>query len=81
MGVVASPTQSILYLGFAAMSLIFGVLLVIPIGGADMPTVISLLNSYAGLSACAMGFVLNSPMLIIAGALDVESFAVRLVSY
>ena len=38
---------------------VFGVLLVIPIGGADMPTVISLLNSYAGLSAAAMGFVLN----------------------
>src|SRR6202453_4746675 len=52
------------------VSLIFGVLLVIPIGGADMPTVISLLNSYAGLSAAAMGFVLDSKLLIIAGALD-----------
>lgn len=72
-GVVLSPSTSALYLGFAAMALIFGVLLVIPIGGADMPTVISLLNSYAGLSACAMGFVLNSPMLIIAGALDGSS--------
>src|ERR1700716_1875575 len=50
------------------ISLIFGVLLVIPIGGADMPTVISLLNSYAGLSAAAMGFVLDSKLLIIAGA-------------
>jgi len=46
---------------------------VIPIGGADMPTVISLLNSYAGLSAAAMGFVLNSKLLIIAGALDGSS--------
>jgi NAD(P) transhydrogenase subunit beta len=55
------------------ISLIFGVLLVIPIGGADMPTVISLLNSYAGLSAAAMGFVLNSKLLIIAGALDGSS--------
>src|ERR1017187_169499 len=50
--------------------LIFGVFMVIPIGGADMPTVISLLNSYAGLSAAAMGFVLDSKLLIVAGALD-----------
>jgi H+-translocating NAD(P) transhydrogenase subunit beta len=56
-----------------SISLVFGVLLVIPIGGADMPTVISLLNSYAGLSAAAMGFVLNSKLLIIAGALDGSS--------
>ena len=50
--------------------LIFGVMMIIPIGGADMPTVISLLNSYAGLSAAAMGFVLNNKLLIVAGALD-----------
>src|SRR5208282_85120 len=50
--------------------LVFGVMMIIPIGGADMPTVISLLNSYAGLSAAAMGFVLQSKLLIIAGALD-----------
>src|SRR6516162_3094794 len=50
--------------------LIFGVMMIIPIGGADMPTVISLLNSYAGLSAAAMGFVLQSKLLIVAGALD-----------
>ncbi len=50
--------------------LVFGVLMIVPIGGADMPTVISLLNSYAGLSAAAMGFVLDSKLLIIAGALD-----------
>jgi H+-translocating NAD(P) transhydrogenase subunit beta len=55
------------------IALIVGVFLVIPIGGADMPTVISLLNSYAGLSAAAMGFVLNSKLLIIAGALDGSS--------
>jgi NAD(P) transhydrogenase subunit beta len=53
--------------------LAFGVMLIIPIGGADMPTVISLLNSYAGCSAAAMGFVVNSKLLIIAGALDGSS--------
>jgi NAD(P) transhydrogenase subunit beta len=53
-----------------AIPLIFGVMMIIPIGGADMPTVISLLNSYAGLSAAAMGFVLDSKLLIVAGALD-----------
>jgi len=55
------------------LSLVFGVLLIIPIGGADMPTVISILNSYAGLSAVAMGFVLNNKLLITAGALDGSS--------
>jgi NAD(P) transhydrogenase subunit beta len=55
------------------LSLVFGVLLIIPIGGADMPTVISLLNSYAGLSAVAMGFVLDNKVLITAGALDGSS--------
>ncbi len=49
---------------------LFGVLLIIPIGGADMPTVISILNAYAGLSAVAMGFVLDNKLLITAGALD-----------
>jgi H+-translocating NAD(P) transhydrogenase subunit beta len=53
--------------------LVFGVMMIVPIGGADMPTVISLLNSYAGLSAAAMGFVLDSKLLIIAGALDGSS--------
>jgi NAD(P) transhydrogenase subunit beta len=55
------------------ISLILGIFLIIPIGGADMPTVISLLNGYAGLSAAAMGFVLDSKLLIIAGALDGSS--------
>jgi NAD(P) transhydrogenase subunit beta len=54
----------------AALGLAFGVLLIIPIGGADMPTVIALLNSYAGLSAAALGLVLNNKLLIVAGALD-----------
>jgi NAD(P) transhydrogenase subunit beta len=61
------------YAALVALSLAFGVLLIIPIGGADMPTVISLLNSYAGLSAVAMGFVLQNKLLIIAGALDGSS--------
>jgi NAD(P) transhydrogenase subunit beta len=52
------------------LSLLFGVLLIIPIGGADMPTVIALLNSYAGLSASALGIVLENKLLIVAGALD-----------
>ncbi len=55
------------------LSLVFGVLLILPIGGADMPTVISLLNAYAGLSAVAMGFVLENKLLITAGALDGSS--------
>ena len=67
---VISPEQTWLFPIFTALSLIFGVLLIIPIGGADMPTVIALLNSYAGLSASAMGFVLDNRLLIIAGALD-----------
>ncbi|MFO0828929.1 MAG: NAD(P)(+) transhydrogenase (Re/Si-specific) subunit beta [Phycisphaerales bacterium] len=58
------------FLTIVALSLLFGVLLIIPIGGADMPTVISILNSYAGLSAVAMGFVLDNKLLITAGALD-----------
>jgi NAD(P) transhydrogenase subunit beta len=67
------PDQIRLFPIMIVIPLIFGVMLVIPIGGADMPTVISLLNSYAGLSAAAMGFVLNSKLLIIAGALDGSS--------
>ena len=56
-----------------ALALAFGVLLIIPIGGADMPTVIAILNSYAGLAAVAMGFVLDNKLLITAGALDGSS--------
>jgi NAD(P) transhydrogenase subunit beta len=67
------PTDTFLFPFFAALALLFGVLLIIPIGGADMPTVIALLNSYAGLSACAMGFALDNKLLIIAGALDGSS--------
>ncbi len=54
----------------AVLALAFGVFLIIPIGGADMPTVIALLNGYAGLSAAALGIVLENKLLIVAGALD-----------
>jgi H+-translocating NAD(P) transhydrogenase subunit beta len=67
------PTDARIFPIFAGLALLFGVLLILPIGGADMPTVIALLNSYAGLSACAMGFALNNKLLVIAGALDGSS--------
>jgi NAD(P) transhydrogenase subunit beta len=67
---VMHPEKTYLFPAVIIIPLIFGVMMIIPIGGADMPTVISLLNSYAGLSAAAMGFVLESKLLIIAGALD-----------
>jgi H+-translocating NAD(P) transhydrogenase subunit beta len=70
---VLHPETKQIFPAIVGIALLFGVFLVIPIGGADMPTVISLLNSYAGLSAAAMGFVLNSKLLIIAGALDGSS--------
>jgi NAD(P) transhydrogenase subunit beta len=57
------------FLIVAGASLVFGVLFVIPIGGADMPVVISLLNSFSGLAACAAGFVIENNLLIVAGAL------------
>jgi H+-translocating NAD(P) transhydrogenase subunit beta len=73
LALIVSPERSVLFPIFAVLSLLFGILLIIPIGGADMPTVIALLNSYAGLSASAMGFVLNNKLLIVAGALDGSS--------
>jgi len=63
----------VMFPAIIVLSLLFGVLLIIPIGGADMPTVIAILNSYAGLSAVAMGFVLDNKLLITAGALDGSS--------
>jgi len=67
---VVSPEIDWIVPVLAALALAFGVLLIIPIGGADMPTVIALLNSYAGLSAAALGLVLDNKLLIVAGALD-----------
>jgi NAD(P) transhydrogenase subunit beta len=72
-GLIFNPHWSFLFPVLVVLSLLFGIMLIIPIGGADMPTVIALLNSYAGLSAVAMGFVLDNTVLIIAGALDGSS--------
>jgi NAD(P) transhydrogenase subunit beta len=71
LALVLSPVKfAFLFPLVILLALAFGVLLIIPIGGADMPTVISLLNSYAGLSAVALGFVLDNMLLVTAGALD-----------
>jgi H+-translocating NAD(P) transhydrogenase subunit beta len=67
---VFHPGYTHVFGAMVGVALLFGVLLVMPIGGADMPTVISLLNSYAGFSAALLGFVLNSKVLVVAGALD-----------
>ena len=67
---VAAPAPTWAFPAFIALSMGFGIMLVMPIGGADMPTVIALLNSYAGVAAACMGFVLNNRLLIIAGALN-----------
>ena len=70
---VVHPANTRLFPAMVVVALLFGVLLVTPIGGADMPTVISLLSSYAGLSAALLGFVLNNKALVVAGALDGSS--------
>jgi len=73
---IVNPTAAwapMLFPVIIGLALLFGVLLIIPIGGADMPTVIAILNAYAGLSAVAMGFVLDNKLLITAGALDGSS--------
>jgi NAD(P) transhydrogenase subunit beta len=69
----AAARGALLFPVIIVLALAFGILLIIPIGGADMPTVIAILNAYAGLSAVAMGFALDNKLLITAGALDGSS--------
>jgi NAD(P) transhydrogenase subunit beta len=66
---VSNPDAPAWYWVLVGLGTVFGILITIPIGGADMPVVIALLNSYSGLAACATGFVINNNVLIIAGAL------------
>ena len=70
---IIEPTPPWVFPSFAGLSLLFGVLLILPIGGGDMPTVIALLNSYAGAACAAMGFALGNRLLIIAGAVNAAS--------
>ncbi len=67
---IVVPGSLPLFFVMVGLALVFGLLLVMPIGSADMPVVMSLLNSYAGLASAATGFVLNNKVLIIAGTLD-----------
>jgi len=67
---IYDPTQAWVFYALIAGSFLFGILLVLPIGGADMPVVVALLNSYSGLASCAMGFALGNVILIISGSLD-----------
>lgn len=66
---VMDPTNHTYLYVVIGLSLLFGIMVVLPIGGADMPVVISLLNSYSGLAACAAGFAINNMILIVAGSL------------
>ncbi len=66
---VNDPTQQVVFWSLVAAAAVLGVLLVMPIGGADMPVVIALLNSYSGLAAAAAGFVMGNSALIITGSL------------
>ena len=66
---VMDPTNTVYLYTVIGLALVFGIMVVIPIGGADMPVVISLLNSYSGLAACAAGFAIDNNVLIVAGSL------------
>lgn len=66
---IIQPSSAVWHIALIALALLLGVMFVLPIGGADMPVVISLLNSYSGLAACAAGFALENNLLIVAGAL------------
>ncbi len=67
---IVHPENAVIFYTMIGLALLIGVFLVLPIGGADMPVVISLLNSYAGLASAATGFAIGNNVLIIAGALD-----------
>jgi proton-translocating NAD(P)+ transhydrogenase subunit beta len=68
--VVIDPSRDWAFYSMTGAAFLFGVLLVLPIGGADMPVIVALLNSYSGLASCAMGFAIGNVILIISGALD-----------
>ena len=67
---VYDPSRTMLFYAIIAVAFVFGILLVLPIGGADMPVVVALLNSYSGLASCATGFAIGNVILIISGSLD-----------
>jgi NAD(P) transhydrogenase subunit beta len=77
LGIAFMVTESwAAFFGMLALAFVLGVLIIIPIGGADMPVVVSMLNSYSGWAAAGIGFSLNNPMLIIAGSLVGSSGAI-----
>ena len=71
--VIADPTKQWAFYAMIGVALLFGTMLVLPIGGADMPVVVALLNSYSGLASCATGFAIGNVILIISGSLDGSS--------